>query len=82
MPKRNQAFCLKLVVFSRKIGDDSFQPKIECFGKLRIDFLKKILPVVDNKISRSSFDEQGNFAFGLKEHIEILLNLQNPYLLM
>jgi len=36
-----------------------------------IDFLKKVLPVVDNKISRSSFDEQGNFAFGLKEHIEI-----------
>ncbi len=36
-----------------------------------IDFLKKVLPVVDNKISRSSFDQQGNFAFGLKEHIEI-----------
>jgi large subunit ribosomal protein L5 len=37
-----------------------------------IDFLKKVLPVVDNKISRSSFDVQGNFAFGLKEHIEIV----------
>ena len=36
-----------------------------------IDFLKKVLPVVDNRISRSSFDKQGNFAFGLKEHIEI-----------
>jgi large subunit ribosomal protein L5 len=36
-----------------------------------VDFLKKVLPVVDNKISRSSFDKQGNFAFGLKEHIEI-----------
>lgn len=36
-----------------------------------IDFLKKVLPVVDNKISKSSFDERGNFAFGLKEHIEI-----------
>ena len=36
-----------------------------------IDFLKKVLPVVDNKISRSSFDKQGNFAFGVKEHIEI-----------
>jgi large subunit ribosomal protein L5 len=36
-----------------------------------IDFLKKVLPVVDNKISRSSFDGQGNFAFGIKEHIEI-----------
>lgn len=36
-----------------------------------IDFLKKVFPVVDNQLSRSSFDKQGNFAFGLKEHIEI-----------
>jgi large subunit ribosomal protein L5 len=48
---------------------------ISCVVTLRrqsaIDFLKKVLPVVENKISRSSFDKQGNFAFGLKEHIEI-----------
>ncbi|MBT0158728.1 50S ribosomal protein L5 [Candidatus Bathyarchaeota archaeon A05DMB-2] len=48
---------------------------IACTVTLRkqkaIDFLKKVLPVVDNKIPRSSFDKQGNFAFGLKEHIEI-----------
>jgi large subunit ribosomal protein L5 len=48
---------------------------ISCVVTLRkqhaIDFLKKILPVVENKLSRSSFDRQGNFAFGLKEHIEI-----------
>jgi large subunit ribosomal protein L5 len=36
-----------------------------------IDFLKKVLPVVENKISRKSFDNQGNVSFGLKEHIEI-----------
>ena len=36
-----------------------------------IDFLKKVLPVVDNKVSKSSFDVRGNFAFGLKEHLEI-----------
>ena len=36
-----------------------------------VDFLKKVLPVVDNKVSKSSFDVRGNFAFGLKEHIEI-----------
>ena len=36
-----------------------------------IDFLKKILPVVENKVSKRAFDERGNFAFGLKEHIEI-----------
>jgi large subunit ribosomal protein L5 len=48
---------------------------IACIVTLRkqraIDFLKKVLPVVDNRISRSSFDKQGNFAFGIKEHIEI-----------
>jgi len=48
---------------------------IACVVTLRkqkaIDFLKKVLPVIENKISRSSFDKQGNFAFGLKEHIEI-----------
>ncbi len=36
-----------------------------------MDFLKKVLPVVDNKVSKRSFDNRGNFAFGLKEHIEI-----------
>jgi large subunit ribosomal protein L5 len=36
-----------------------------------IDFLKKALPVIDNKLSSKSFDGQGNFAFGLKEHIEL-----------
>lgn len=48
---------------------------IACVVTLRkqraVDFLKKVLPVVDNKISRASFDKQGNFAFGIKEHIEI-----------
>lgn len=48
---------------------------IACVVTLRrqpaIDFLKKVLPVIDNRISKSSFDEHGNFAFGLKEHIEI-----------
>ncbi|KON33341.1 MAG: 50S ribosomal protein L5 [miscellaneous Crenarchaeota group-6 archaeon AD8-1] len=49
---------------------------ISCVVTLRkqaaIDFLKKVLPVVDNKLSQSSFDKQGNFSFGLKEHIEIV----------
>jgi large subunit ribosomal protein L5 len=48
---------------------------IACVVTLRrqkaINFLKKVLLVLDNKVSRSSFDDQGNFAFGLKEHIEI-----------
>ena len=48
---------------------------IACVVTLRrqaaIAFLKKVLPVIDNKISKRSFDDRGNFAFGLKEHIEI-----------
>jgi len=48
---------------------------IACIVTLRkeraIDFLKKALPVVDNKLSSKSFDSQGNFSFGLKEHIEL-----------
>ncbi|MBN1358338.1 50S ribosomal protein L5 [Candidatus Bathyarchaeota archaeon] len=48
---------------------------IACVVTLRkeaaIDFLTKVLPVIENKISLSSFDKQGNFAFGIKEHIEI-----------
>jgi large subunit ribosomal protein L5 len=36
-----------------------------------IDFLKKALEAVDNKIPRSCFDDRGNFSFGIKEHIEI-----------
>ena len=48
---------------------------IACIVTLRkqaaIDFLRKVLPVIDNKLFRSSFDRQGNFAFGIKEHIEI-----------
>ena len=35
------------------------------------EFLKKVLPVVGNKLSRKCFDKRGNFAFGVEEHIEI-----------
>lgn len=48
---------------------------IACIVTLRkekaTEFLKKVLPVVENKISATSFDMHGNFAFGIKEHIEI-----------
>jgi large subunit ribosomal protein L5 len=48
---------------------------IACIVTLRkektTDFLKKVLPIVDNKLSKECFDKYGNFSFGLKEHIEI-----------
>ncbi len=48
---------------------------IACMVTLRrqnaIDFLNKVLPVVDKKISGKSFDKNGSFSFGIKEHIEI-----------
>ncbi|MFA5571523.1 MAG: 50S ribosomal protein L5 [Crenarchaeota archaeon] len=36
-----------------------------------IDFLKKVMPVVSNKLAKRSFDARGNFSLGLKEHIDI-----------
>ncbi|MHC1601513.1 MAG: 50S ribosomal protein L5, partial [Candidatus Nezhaarchaeales archaeon] len=36
-----------------------------------VEFLKKALEAVDYKIKRSSFDEYGNFSFGIKEHISL-----------
>lgn len=48
---------------------------ISCVSTLRkekaIEFLKKAMQAVDNRISKSCFDERGNFSFGIKEHIEI-----------
>ena len=34
-------------------------------------FLVRALDAVDNKVRESSFDNYGNFSFGIKEHIEI-----------
>ncbi len=35
------------------------------------EFLRKALQAVENKLSKYSFDRQGNFSFGIKEHIDI-----------
>jgi large subunit ribosomal protein L5 len=40
-------------------------------GEKALEFLKKALPVNDNKLSRKCFDGFGNFSFGIKEHIEL-----------
>ena len=48
---------------------------ISCIVTLRGEesesFLKRALEAVGNKIPESSFDDYGNFAFGIKEHIDI-----------
>ena len=40
-------------------------------GEKAMEFIKKTLDVRGNKIPKSSFDVNGNFAFGISEHIEI-----------
>jgi large subunit ribosomal protein L5 len=40
-------------------------------GKDADEFLKRALDAVSNKVNESSFDDYGNFSFGIKEHIEI-----------
>jgi large subunit ribosomal protein L5 len=58
----------------RDFGTRKGEP-IACIVTLRnqnaTDFLNKVLPVIDKKISRKSFDKNGSFSFGIKEHIEI-----------
>lgn len=48
---------------------------ISCLVTLRGEkaksFLKRVLQAIGNKLSRACFDSQGNFSFGIKEHIEI-----------
>ena len=40
-------------------------------GKEADEFLRRALDAVSNKANDSSFDDYGNFSFGIKEHIEI-----------
>jgi large subunit ribosomal protein L5 len=58
----------------REFGIRKGEP-IACIVTLRkqkaTDFLKKVLPVLENRISENCFDKHGNFSFGIKEHIEI-----------
>jgi large subunit ribosomal protein L5 len=48
---------------------------ISCMTTLRGEkaqaFMKRGLDAIGNTLKRSSFDGNGNFAFGIKEHIEI-----------
>jgi large subunit ribosomal protein L5 len=58
----------------KEFGTRQGEP-IACMTTLRGEraraFLKRGLDAVGNTLKRSSFDENGNFAFGIREHIEI-----------
>jgi len=45
--------------------------KVTLRGKKALEFLKKALAAIDNKLETKNFDEEGNFSFGIKEYIEI-----------
>ena len=45
--------------------------KITLRNKDADEFLKKAFDAVDKKLSKDVFDKQGNFSFGIKEHIDI-----------
>lgn len=45
--------------------------KITLRGNDAIAFLKKALETNENNMKARSFDDQGNFSFGIKDHIDI-----------
>ena len=45
--------------------------KVTLRDDLAVEVLEKLLEVKGNEINESSFDQEGNFAFGVDEHIEI-----------
>jgi large subunit ribosomal protein L5 len=55
--------------FKIKKGDP-IGVKVTLRGKEAEEFLMKALDAVDKKVSLSSFDEHGNFSFGVKEYID------------
>jgi large subunit ribosomal protein L5 len=40
-------------------------------GKKAVETLNRLLDAVERRLKRQSFDNNGNFAFGIKEHIDI-----------
>ena len=49
-------------------------------GEKAREFLKRAFQAIDNRVSKLSFDEYGNFSFGIKEHINIPGTKYNPEL--
>ncbi len=45
--------------------------KVTLRGKSALEFLNKALAARDSKLPGTCFDKQGNFAFGVREHIDM-----------
>jgi large subunit ribosomal protein L5 len=45
--------------------------KVTLHGSKKDAFLKRTLDAVENRIKVSSFDDNGNFSFGIREHIDL-----------
>ncbi|MDD5416365.1 MAG: 50S ribosomal protein L5 [Candidatus Aenigmarchaeota archaeon] len=45
--------------------------KVTLRGDDAVKFLKRAFEAAEMKISQKSFDKQGNFSFGVKEHIDL-----------
>lgn len=45
--------------------------KVTVRGKEAEDLLKRLIIVYNNRVKRTSFDDYGNFGFGITEHIAI-----------
>ena len=50
---------------------ENIAAKVTLRREKAVEFLKKALEAVNNKIKASSFDENGNVSFGIREHILI-----------
>jgi large subunit ribosomal protein L5 len=51
--------------------DEPISCRVTLRGSRAMEFLKKALSVVDFKLRETSFDDQGNVSFGIKEHIQM-----------
>ncbi|MEM4389832.1 MAG: 50S ribosomal protein L5 [Candidatus Micrarchaeia archaeon] len=56
-------------VFKIKKGEP-IGAKVTLRGRQALDFLRKALDAVNYRIPERSFDERGNFSFGVKEYID------------
>ncbi|MHA1910155.1 MAG: 50S ribosomal protein L5 [Candidatus Kariarchaeaceae archaeon] len=67
----------------REFNIRKFQPigaKITIRGEEASVLLNRLFEAVNNQLSALSFDEQGNFGFGIKEHINIPGTVYDPNL--